>query len=536
MSAGPVSKDRCIEQQTPRAQSPGVPVGAPSQPLADLTASGAPSGRSPDVKTQTPHCLESALEEKLEFLAGRINFETTDSPSRKTPEFKLGRMLRLLELCGNPHQGLACVHVAGTKGKGSSSTMIAQGLIAGGWTTGLYTSPHVHTIHERFSFQGTIVTDQELLPLLEIAQNAALQMDNEQKDWGGPTYFELATLIAFLHFSSKRADVAVMEVGMGGRLDSTNVCEPVVSVVTSISLDHTKQLGATTDLIAREKAGIFKPGIPVVSGVLDDAARRVIEQTAQNLGCPIFQLGKDFSVRGNFYDHPAFPSLTYQPHRRECGLPAQMTLSMAGAHQTFNAGVALATLGLLQSVGPKELSWQNVISGVSQAACPARFQVLQGAKPAVVLDVAHNPASVQAFVEELQRQFKGYRKKVVFACSKDKDAPSMLRILAPVIDQFVFTRFMGNQRAMAPEELARIGKELGIRQYLLAENPQDAWRIAAGEPQACIPAEGRLGCPDGRPGSANPEGDVNDQPPWVICVVGSFFLVAEIGTLISAKG
>lgn len=242
----------------------------------------------------------SGRDAALAWLLGRINFERTGVPYQER-QLKLDRMRQLLARLGQPDAGMKIVHVAGTKGKGSTSAMIAAMLTAAGYRTGMFASPHLERIEERFLVDGQPCTADELVALIARVRAEVRVMDelaaNEGDAAGGPTYFEITTAMALLHFVERAADAVVLEVGLGGRLDSTNVCHPAVSVVTSISFDHTKQLGNTLAAIAREKAGIIKPGVPVVCGVVDTEPQQVIADVAREHGCRLIQAGREFEFR-----------------------------------------------------------------------------------------------------------------------------------------------------------------------------------------------------------------------------------------------
>ena len=235
----------------------------------------------------------------IQFLHGRINYEWTPASRSHSRSLNLDRMRALLELLGNPHERLSVIHVAGTKGKGSTATMISSVLTAAGYRAGLYTSPHLERLEERFVVDGQPATADELVELTSAVfpAIAALDGDTHPSDPAAtaPTFFEATTAMAFLHFLRRAVDIAVVEVGLGGRLDSTNVCRPLLSVITSISFDHTRQLGNDLASIAYEKAGIIKCGVPVVSGVVPSDPARVIEQVAEQRRCRIYRLGKEFS-------------------------------------------------------------------------------------------------------------------------------------------------------------------------------------------------------------------------------------------------
>src|SRR5258708_10378831 len=242
------------------------------------------------------------------------------------------------------------IHVAGTKGKGSTSVMIASMLTAAGYRTGVFSSPHLEQIEERFAVDGQPCSPDELVALVNGMIPIVRAMDEEAASegdpTGGPTYFEITTAMALVHFVEHQVDAAVLEVGLGGRLDSTNVCLPVVSVITSISFDHMRQLGNTLASIAGEKAGIVKPGVPVMSGVTDIEPQAVIAQTARDHGCRLIQLGRDFTFEYRGKSAIAEFDFRYMVAAQEFHLNS-LSLAMPGRHQAANAAVALATVSEL---------------------------------------------------------------------------------------------------------------------------------------------------------------------------------------------
>ncbi|HEY5312158.1 MAG TPA: Mur ligase family protein, partial [Pirellulales bacterium] len=318
----------------------------------------------------------------LAFLWQRIDYERAMHVSYGERAYKLDRMRELLARLGDPQSRLPIVHVAGTKGKGSTAAMTAAVLTAAGYRTGLYSSPHLHTIEERLAVDGQNCSRadfaqwlERLRPIVESMDAAAARLPGEC----GPTYFELTTALALLYFADQRVDAAVLEVGMGGRLDSTNVCLPLVSVITSISFDHTKQLGSTLAAIAGEKAGIIKPGIPIVSGVVPDEPREVIETVSLAAGSLLVQLGRDFDFA---YHPPIDCDRNEQPacfdYRYAAG-PAgrhwnDIELSLLGRHQAANAAVALAALEQLGERGFR-IPESAVRAGLKRVRWPARVEV-----------------------------------------------------------------------------------------------------------------------------------------------------------------
>ena len=248
---------------------------------------------SPTVDTNLP----TRRADSIEFLLGRENYERWRKMPYDPARMGLERMRQLLEAIGSPEQGLPVIHVAGTKGKGSTSAMIAAALSAAGYRTGLFTSPHLERIEQRMTIDGQPCDGRRIRRTWSICSGRPSRPSIAARPQGqsGPTFFEITTAMALLHFQRQKVQAAVLEVGLGGRLDATNVCQPVVSVITSISFDHTQQLGNTLAAIAGEKAGIIKPGVPVVSGVVEPEARDVIRQVCRRRGCRLVERDTDFA-------------------------------------------------------------------------------------------------------------------------------------------------------------------------------------------------------------------------------------------------
>lgn len=458
----------------------------------------------------------------MAFLYGRIDYERTARMPYRARVLSLDRMHGLLARLGDPHLRYPIVHVAGTKGKGSTSAMIAAVLTAAGYRTGLYTSPHLERIEERMSIDmrpcpsdDFVRLVQRVRPVVESIERGPPPVDGTSPQL---TYFEITTALAMLYFAEQTVEAAVLEVGLGGRLDSTNVCRPEVAVITSISFDHMRQLGRTLAAIAGEKAGIIKPGVPVVSGVTEPEPRDVIERIAAERGCRCYRLGRDFRVtyRGSClepdpadgnqlargprtkldYDEPAGAQPTT--------LPA-LSVAMLGRHQATNAAVALATVNRLRAAGWR-VSEAAMRQGLAHVRCPARAEVLASC-PTVIVDAAHNAASIAALINVLQENFAAARRKILlFAASKDKDLAGMLRQLLPHFDVLVLTRFRNNPRAAEPEKLAAVVRRVGSSlagpppAVTLQPDAAAAWNTARA-----------LASPDD-----------------LVCIAGSFFLAAEL--------
>lgn len=446
----------------------------------------------------------------LDFLYSRIDYERLANVPYNLDAFKLSRMRQLLERVGDPHLGLKAVHIAGTKGKGSTAAMIAAATRAAGYRTALYTSPHLERLEERFVIDGACVSELEFVTLAAELLPVVERMDAEGLTGGiggGLTFFEITTALGFLYFARHHVDIAVLEVGLGGRLDSTNVCNPEVSVITSISFDHTKQLGSTLAEIAGEKAGIIKPKIPVISGVTADEPRKVIQSVAAELAAPMLQRGSDFDYENvrRFADDPAerFDYWEASNTSRE-GLEG-LGIALLGEHQCANAAVAIAALRQLARQG-WSIPEAAIRQGLSSARCSSRIEIF-GTKPTVILDVAHNVASIQALVDVLRERFPGKKPAVIFASSRDKDVAGIMKLLLPACETMILTRYVTNPRAMELAELEAIAADAATHltpppSIVTAPTPAAAWHRALGT------------------GSE------------LICITGSFFLAADMAEVL----
>lgn len=286
-------------------------------------------------------------EQAIDFLFGRINYERIQSESYSTSDFKLDRMRLLLDLMHNPQETIPVIHIAGTKGKGSTSAMLASILTACGYKCGLYISPHIFAFEERFTINGVQPTPSELVELVNRLMPIIVHMDNLPGRMQ-PTYFELATALAWQHFVEQKVDVAVLEVGLGGRLDSTNLCRPVVTVITNISRDHTHVLGSSIHQIAYEKSGIIKRSIPMITGATHPDALRMIEQTCREREAPLQEIGRDFELlKRNVVDDDSVEIDVKTSARLWNHVP----VILRGPHQALNAAIALAVVDELRGQG-----------------------------------------------------------------------------------------------------------------------------------------------------------------------------------------
>jgi dihydrofolate synthase / folylpolyglutamate synthase len=361
-------------------------------------------------------------DDALNFWYGRIDFEKRPA---KPGDLKLDRMRMLLHFLGNPHQKLRIIHVAGTKGKGSTCAMLAAVLQAAGYRTGLFTSPHLTDVRERMQVNGQWITQAEVLARMREIQEATQRMEAIDAELT-PTFFELSVALCFLHFHYRRADYAIIEVGLGGRFDSTNVCTPCVSVITNISFDHMAQLGNTLAAIAYQKAGIIKRGIPVVSTAINPEARGVIMEVAREMRATLYQLGQHFPV-------------TYY------------RVNLPGLHQRLNASGVVAIVHCLRKQGAI-ISDGAVQAGLANVFWPARMEVVQNT-PLILLDCAHNVASAEALVASLTAFPCTGKRRLIVGISSDKEVEKTLAVWAPAFDEVFATQYANNPRRTSPEQL-----------------------------------------------------------------------------------
>lgn len=334
----------------------------------------------------------------------------------------LGRIKKLLKELGNPHLSYPCVLIAGTNGKGSTAAMLASILSKAGFKAGLYTSPHLSRFNERVKVGNKLITDAELSEI-------ALKVKRIREGKSIPaTFFEFTTAIAFEHFRREKIDIAVLETGMGGRLDATNVTNPVVSIITNIGLDHQEFLGETLEEIAFEKAGIIKRGGLLVTAEQSPRIKSLLQKSARKKGSAFYSIGADFRVAG------ANEKISYYGINKN---HKNLSIGLAGAHQRENASLAIAAAELLKNKG-FSIDDNAISTGLEKALWPGRLEVLSK-KPFVMIDAAHNPAGAMALKKHLQ---KIARKKVIFVAGimADKDFFRILKELSPVAKEFIIAR------------------------------------------------------------------------------------------------
>ncbi|MGD9037880.1 MAG: folylpolyglutamate synthase/dihydrofolate synthase family protein [Syntrophobacterales bacterium] len=416
-----------------------------------------------------------------EYLNTFTNYEQIPGMTYAGAGYSLEHLEELLRRMANPQLAARTIHIAGTKGKGSVAAMIAQVLSGSGYRTGLYTSPHFHTLRERISIDGSLVSETEFATAMgEI--KPFIQSMKQDTSFRQLTYFEALTALAFACFQNKRVDFQVLEVGLGGRLDATNVvADPAVCVITPISLDHTQILGNTLEEIAREKAGIIKSGCWAVISPQPPEAALVITETCLGKDAKVVQVGKDVTWRkmGGDLQHQ---SLAIDGRTGNY----QVTIPLLGDFQLENAATSVAALEILSSDG-FDISPANIAHGLAQVRWLGRFQILQQ-QPTVVVDGAHNVASMKRLVDNVKAYFRGKRVLLVFGTSCDKDIPGMIDELIPLSPQVILAQ-ASHSRAAPPAALAAEFTKRGIEPEIrttITEAISRALSLASGTDVVCV--------------------------------------------------
>jgi dihydrofolate synthase/folylpolyglutamate synthase len=392
---------------------------------------------------------ELAYNQALDYLYSFVDYSLKKASELAKADFNLDRMRDLMALLGNPEQKYPVLHVAGTKGKGSTSALMAAALTAAGYRTGLYTSPHLQDYVERIQIDGKNVSHVELVQLVEMVKPHVAAVPKL-------TTFEITTAIGFLYFAQQNVDAAVIEVGLGGRLDATNVVTPRVSVITSLSYDHMAVLGDTLTLIAGEKAGIIKPDVPVVSSPQKDEARVVLEKVAQERGSPLTLVGRDVTFTSGEHSLNG-QTLSIVNRKSETANPVILRIPLLGMHQVENAATAYTAL----QVSGLNVSDEAIRAGFAGVRWPCRFEVLR-AEPPVILDSAHNQDSFAKLRQTLEEYFPGRQVILILGASEDKSLAEMLAEMKPCLRLLIVTK-ADHPRALEPEKIVETADRLGVR-------------------------------------------------------------------------
>ncbi len=427
------------------------------------------------------------------------NYESAKRYKYNEDTFSLKRMTKLLKELGDPHKKFKSVHIAGTKGKSSTCTMLGEMLKASGLKVGMYISPHVLNLRERIQIKGQMISEAGLTRLIKKVAPFIRKMEKDP-----PTFFEILTVVSFLHFANEKVDIAIIETGLGGRLDSTNVIEPEAIGISSISMDHQRQLGSTLKAIATEKAGIFKKDVPVISVSQEPEVAKVLRAEANKLGVPLRFTGKDIDYSCRFES-----SRSLGPHNRICLTTStskfeHLPVPLYGEHQALNCGLALSLLDQLKVNGFK-IDDTSAVDGLANTDLPGRMEIINN-DPRVLVDGAHNAASIRVLIQATGQHIPYDSMVVIFGCCEDKDVDGMLRELQYGADKVIFTR-VNSPRAVYPEDLAAKYTDICGKMCQTARNLKEAIQVAS---------------------PAITTGDL-------ICITGSFYLVGEAKNLFAEQ-
>ena len=428
----------------------------------------------------------------MNYLLSVTDYEKQRQLRYNVTTFNLDRMNKLLSLVGKPHKKVPTVHIAGTKGKGSTATMLARMLESNDYSVGLYTSPHLSHLHERIAINSEMINDSQMHGLLNRIQAPIEKMAKKDK----PTFFEIMTAMAFMHFADLDVDIAVIETGLGGRLDSTNVIKPEVVGITSLSIDHQNQLGNTIDSIAAEKAGIFKQGVPIVTVKQHPDAMRVLKKQANSIKAPLSVTGSDIDFSYRFET-----SREHGPHTKICLTTKtskfeHLRVPLHGKHQAINCGLALAMLDKLKTTG-YEIDNEKALEGLSRVSLPGRMEMIHQ-DPRIMIDAAHNAASIKALIYAIGQNIPYDSMVMIFGCNSDKDVRGMLDKLQYGADKVIFTR-SSSPKAVSPQELADMYTEICGKMCQTAYSLGEALKLA----------DSAVGRED------------------LICITGSFYLIGQ---------
>ena len=429
-------------------------------------------------------CFQS-YEDALAFLYKAIDYEKLISYQYNASTFSLDRMVKMLEYAGNPHKSFPSIHITGTKGKGSTAIMMSTILEHAGLTTGLFTSPHLVDLKERIQINRQNISEHEFTSNLNEFR-LYIQHLRETEPSASPTFFEILTAVAMLYFKKKQVDMAVLEVGLGGRLDSTNVVIPQVSVITNVGFDHTAILGNTLSSIAYEKAGIIKQGVPVVSAVESPEALLVIEKTCKEKDARLYLLGRDIWVEEIRNPKSEIRNRATERSRRspksERGLVCKIRtwrhtypeifLPLVGMHQAKNCALALGALEIMREQGNISIDDETIRNALVHVHCPARVEVI-GKNPLIILDYAHTVDSMRFLRMSLLENFKFHKLILILGFAQDKDLDNILKEIVTVGDLIIVTRSK-NPRAAPPEDLSQRIEMLCGKHAVIFDNTQDA--------------------------------------------------------------
>jgi dihydrofolate synthase / folylpolyglutamate synthase len=418
--------------------------------------------------------------ETVDFIFGHTNYEMVPRVPHNNETYDLRRVFEVLSFLDNPHLKAKSLHITGTNGKGSTAAMLDSVLTAAGFTSGLYTSPHLLTMRERFKVGGKMISEEEVADLTTRIR-AEIEIVNAKAAYGRLTVFEILTVLCFEWFAEKKCQWQVMEVGMGGRFDATNVIKPEVCFLTSISYDHMEVLGDTLTKIATEKCGIIKPGCAVVSHPQAEEADKIIEKTCLEKGARLVRVGKDVVRR----------SLAHDFEHQEMEIRGRLnsyrvSVPLLGEYQLDNAAAAVAGLELLQERGLK-ISNEDISAGLKGVSFPGRMQIVNR-KPFILVDGGHNPGAARNLKQALGGYFQNRKSCLIIGVSNDKDLSGIARELAPGF-QLVIATSANNPRSIEPEliaaEFAKYGAAIRVSSNI-GEAIRWAKTLASEEDLICV--------------------------------------------------
>ena len=456
-----------------------------AKPVAKKSAS-----KRTNTKTRAKTAIKT-FSSAVSYLLEQTDFERMRVVKYDETTFKLDRMRTLLAAIGNPQDKVPLVHVAGTVGKGSTVAMLSSMLRGNGYTVGEYTSPHLTDIRERIVVNSEMVDEETFTVLLKEVVDAA------NKENLTPTFFELITAVAFKQFADQAIDIAIIETGLGGRLDSTNVITPLVTLITKIDLDHTNILGSTVEEIAREKAGIFKSSVPAISAHQTPEITEILKACAEETKTEVRVIANDIEFSARFGGGADGKQQTRICVITEESQYMHIPVPLRGEHQATNCALAISAVDQLKKFGFtfEDLALYN---SLAETKIAGRMEVVWQ-RPQIIVDGAHNPIALQTLIKSIGAHIPYDSMVCVFGCCQDKDVTGMLNKIALGADKIIFTKAKGNPRAAEPKQLQKQFAEISGKMTQIAETLPEALEIAA---QAASRED-------------------------LICVTGSFYLVGD---------
>ena len=425
----------------------------------------------------------TTFDQALDKIYSYVDYSMTHAKDISGSVFSLDAITQLLKNMKDPQKNFAVIHVAGTKGKGSVCAMLASALQNAGFRTGLYTSPHLIRFNERIIVDGKMINDADVIRLTNQLSEIIDSMPAHVSS------FELMTAMAFRYFSEQKVDIAIVETGLGGRLDATNVVTPILSVITSVSYDHTGFLGNTIEKIAAEKAGIIKPGIPVICAFQPYVgAKKVIEAFAQHCKSPWINVPDRFHYINRHLPESGDGMLIWRVEDQKlmekwCGEeshtgwePREIRLPLRGLHQMQNAAVVYAVLNKMRS--HFKIDMDKAVDGIGETFWPCRFETI-AESPVLIVDGAHNSDSIEKLASAIDRFCSPKAVKCIFGASEDKDQRAMIRKLSPHVDEFIMTKSI-HPRAADPKVLCGLASEAG-RKNRRTDSLEEAYSIYESE-------------------------------------------------------